>query len=202
MPNIVAEGTSYIRDDLSWASCEKSKGVYALDPQDASWIDAANVAGLKVVAILNANPIYPDKWDPTAAANFCAWLATTEAGKINAIEVVNAPEEEPRSAVEPVAVDEPAIVDETLNEAKPERPPRKKQASAKEEKRWKTSVQLSRRHEKIVNEFVMHYRMQGLRPVSVNTIILAALDVLKQTPQLDEVVHAIVVADKRVTRPN
>jgi hypothetical protein len=55
---------------------------------------------------------------------------------------------------------------------------------------------------KIVNEFVMHYRMQGLRPVSVNTIILAALDVLKQTPQIDEVVHAIVAADKRVTRLN
>jgi outer membrane biosynthesis protein TonB len=115
--------------------------------------------------------------------------------------------EEPPSTVEPVAVDETAkVVDEPLKEAiaptRPEKPPRKKQASAKEEKRWKTSVQLSRRHEKIVNEFVMHYRMQGLRPVSVNTIILAALDVLKQTPQLDEVVHAIVAADKRVTRLN
>jgi outer membrane biosynthesis protein TonB len=111
--------------------------------------------------------------------------------------------EEPTSTVEPVAVDEPAkIVNDPLKEAKPEKPPRKKQASVKEEKRWKTSVQLSKRHEKIVNEFVMHYRMQGLRPVSVNTIILAALDVLKQTPQLDEVVHAIVAADKRVTRLN
>ena len=46
----------------------------------------------------------------------------------------------------------------------------------KGEKRWKTSVQLFRRHEKIVNEFVMPYQMQGLRPVSVNTIILAALE--------------------------
>ena len=36
----------------------------------------------------------------------------------------------------------------------------------KGEERWKTSVQLFRRHEKIANEFVMHYRMQGLRPVS------------------------------------
>jgi outer membrane biosynthesis protein TonB len=119
----------------------------------------------------------------------------------------SAPEEEPSSTVEPIVIDEPAkVVDEPIKEAiastKPEKPPRKKQASAKEEKRWKTSVQLSRRHEKIVNEFVNHYRMQGLRPVSVNTIILAALDVLKQTPQLDEVVHAIVAADKRVTRLN
>jgi hypothetical protein len=115
--------------------------------------------------------------------------------------------EEPSLTVEPVAVDEPAkVVDEPPKEGiastRPEKPPRKKQTSDKGEKRWKTSVQLSRRHEKIVNEFVMHYRMQGLRPVSVNTIILAALDVLKQTPELDEVIRAIVAADKRVTRLN
>jgi hypothetical protein len=117
------------------------------------------------------------------------------------------PPEEPPRTLEPVAGDEPAkVVDEPPKEAiasvRPEKPPRKKQTSDKAEKRWKTSVQLSRRHEKIVNEFVMHYRMQGLRPVSVNTIILAALDVLRQTPQLDEVVHAIVAADKRLTHLN
>ena len=61
-------------------------------------------------------------------------------------------------------------------------------------------MQLSKRHEKIVNEVLMHYRMQGLRPISVNTIILAALEVLKRTPELDKVVHAIVAADKRITR--
>ena len=70
----------------------------------------------------------------------------------------------------------------------------------KGEKRWKTSV--FRRHEKIVNEFVMHYRMQGPPPVSVNTIILAALEVLKRTTELDEVIRAIVAADKRLTRLN
>ena len=63
-------------------------------------------------------------------------------------------------------------------------------------------MQLFRWHEKIVNEFVMHYRMQGLRPVSVNTIILAALQVLKRTPALDEVIRAIVAADKRLIRLN
>ena len=106
--------------------------------------------------------------------------------------------EEPPSAVEPGAGDEPPK--EAITSAGPEKSPRKKQTYQKVEKRWKTSVQLSRRHEKIVNEFVMHYRMQGLRPVSVNTIILAALDVLKQTPELDEVIHVIVAADKRLTR--
>ena len=61
-------------------------------------------------------------------------------------------------------------------------------------------MQLFRRHEKIVNEFVMRYRMQGLPPVSVNTIILAALEVLTRTPKLDEVIREIVAADKRLTR--
>jgi hypothetical protein len=104
------------------------------------------------------------------------------------------------STPESVSVDEPP--DETTNATKHEDlPPRKKTThEPKREKRWKTSVQLSKRHEKIVNEVVMHYRMQGLRPVSVNTIILAALEVLKRTPELDKVVHAIVAADKRVTR--
>ncbi len=113
--------------------------------------------------------------------------------------------EGPPVTAEPVAVDESAkSVDESPNEARglarPEKAPKKTQTSAKEEKRWKTSVQFSKRHEKIVNEFMNHYRMQGLRPVSVNTIILAALDVLKQTPELDEVVHEIVAADRRLTR--
>jgi hypothetical protein len=108
--------------------------------------------------------------------------------------------EEPPSRVESATVDEPPK--EATTSAGPEKSPRKKQTYQKGEKRWKTSVQLSKRHEKIVNEYVMHYRMQGLRPVSVNTIILAALDVLKQTPELDEVIHAIVAADKRLTRLN
>ena len=108
--------------------------------------------------------------------------------------------EEVLSTPESVSVDEPP--DEATTATKPEKlPPRKKTTyEPKGEKRWKTSVQLSKRHEKIVNEVVMHYRMQGLRPVSVNTIILAALEVLKRTPELDKVVHAIVAADKRVTR--
>ena len=97
------------------------------------------------------------------------------------------------------AVAEPP--DETTSTKHEKLPPRKKTTyEPKGEKRWKTSVQLSKRHEKIVNEVVMHYRMQGLRPVSVNTIILAALEVLKRTPELDKVVHAIVAADKRITR--
>jgi hypothetical protein len=107
--------------------------------------------------------------------------------------------EEILSTPESVSVADPP--EETTSTKHEKLPPRKKTTyEPKGEKRWKTSVQLSKRHEKIVNEVVMHYRMQGLRPVSVNTIILAALEVLKRTPELDKVVHAIVAADKRVTR--
>jgi hypothetical protein len=107
--------------------------------------------------------------------------------------------DEPPSTLESVADGPPK---DAITEIKPEKlPPKKRHIyELKEEKRWKTSVQLSSRHEKIVNELLMHYRMQGLRPVSVNTIILAALEVLKHTPELDQVIHAIVAADKRVTR--
>ena len=109
--------------------------------------------------------------------------------------------EEVFATPESVPVDEPPDETTTTATKHEELPPRKKTVyEPKGEKRWKTSVQLSKRHEKIVNEVVMHYRMQGLRPVSVNTIILAALEVLKRTPELDKVVHAIVAADKRVTR--
>jgi hypothetical protein len=109
------------------------------------------------------------------------------------------PEEAPATP-DSEAVDGPPH--ESTTEIKPERLPHRKNPTygPKGEKRWKTSVQLSKRHEKIVNEVMMYYRMQGLRPVSVNTIILAALEVLKRTPELDKVVHSIVAADKRITR--
>ena len=138
-----------------------------------------------------------------------AELALERARQLKAVQLSRSGGEPPVPASTPEeapSTPESLAVDGLLNEAtiatKPEKlPPRKKPTyDPKGEKRWKTSVQLSKRHEKIVNEVMMHYRMQGLRPVSINTIILAALEVLKRTPELDKVVHAIVAADKRVTR--
>jgi hypothetical protein len=132
-------------------------------------------------------------------------LALERARQLKAVQLSRGEGEPPtpastpeEAALEPVAVAEP---EKAITATRPEKlPPRKKPAYDKGEKRWKTSVQLSRRHEKIVNELLMHYRMQGLRPVSANTIILAALELLKRTPELDEVVQTIVAADRRVTR--
>jgi hypothetical protein len=129
-------------------------------------------------------------------------LALERARQLKAVQLSRSGVEPPVPASTPeeiLSTPESVSVDETTTATK--LPPRKKTTyEPKTEKRWKTSVQLSKRHEKIVNEVVMHYRMQGLRPVSVNTVILAALEVLKRTPELDKVVHAIVAADKRVTR--
>ena len=134
-------------------------------------------------------------------------LALERARQLKAVQLSRSGGEPPVPTPEEVLLTPESVsVDEPPNEAttatKPEKlPPRKKTTyEPKGEKRWKTSVQLSKRHEKIVNEVMMYYRMQGLRPVSVNTIILAALEVLKRTPELDKVVHAIVAADKRITR--
>lgn len=133
-------------------------------------------------------------------------LALERARQLKAVQLSRGEDEAPPTPApvpgeltpEPVAVAEP---EKAATVTKPEKlPPRKKPVYDKGEKRWKTSVQLSRRHEKIVNELLMHYRMQGLRPVSANTIILAALELLKRTPELDETVQAIVAADRRVTR--
>src|SRR5690348_14642483 len=100
-------------------------------------------------------------------------LALERARQLKAVQLSRGEGEPPTPASTPeevafesVAVDEP---EKAITATKPEKlSPRKKQPYDKGEKRWKTSVQLSRRHEKIVNELLMHYRMQGLRPVSVN----------------------------------
>jgi hypothetical protein len=91
MPMIADSGVGWIRDDWSWETSEKSKGVYQVPPDQQHWLNVAQTNGLKVVVVLNPNPIYADPYDPVAASNFCAWLAKTEGAKIGAIEVGNEP---------------------------------------------------------------------------------------------------------------
>ena len=71
----------------------------------------------------------------------------------------------------------------------------------KGEERWKTSVQLFRRHEKIVNEFVMTTGCKDCGPYRQDNHS-GSIGVLKRPPELDEVIRAIVAADKRLTRLN
>lgn len=91
MPIIQAAGFGYFRDDLNWSLFETSKQVYAESSYKQPWIDRAASIGLKFVACLSQPPKFYGHWDIQATANFAAWLAVAEAGKIAAIEVVNEP---------------------------------------------------------------------------------------------------------------
>ncbi len=93
MPQIVATGANWVRDDWNWSIGERTPGVYTMNASKQAWLDVAYSYGLKVVAILNPNfnNIYADPYDPTAAANYCAWLMGQVGPKIAAIEVTNEP---------------------------------------------------------------------------------------------------------------
>ncbi len=93
MPLIAETGVQWIRDDWNWSLGERSPGVYSLFAPKQVWVDMAHDFGLSFCAILdpNLNNIYADPYDPTAAANYCAWLVQQEGPKIAAIEVTNEP---------------------------------------------------------------------------------------------------------------
>lgn len=91
LPMIADSGVGWIRDDLSWETCELAKGVYQVPAIQQHWLDVAQTNGLKVVVVLDPNSLYADPYDPVAASNFCVWLAKTEGSKIGAIEVCNEP---------------------------------------------------------------------------------------------------------------
>jgi hypothetical protein len=91
MPMIADSGVGWIRDDLSWSTCEVVKGVYQVPAVQQHWLDVAQSNRLKVVVVLDPNSIYTDPYDPVGASNFCAWFSKTEGNKIGAIEVCNEP---------------------------------------------------------------------------------------------------------------
>jgi hypothetical protein len=93
MPLIQASGVQYVRDDWNWSLGEVTPGVYTMNASKLDWLQVAAEYGLKVVAILNPNlnKIYADPYDPTAAANYCAWLMGQVGSMIDTIEVTNEP---------------------------------------------------------------------------------------------------------------
>lgn len=90
---VVAElGVGWMRDEISWGSYERVKGTYALPPRTRQWIDAAHQAGLKILLIFNyGNDLYSDRYDAAAYAKAVAHLAAELKGKVQAIEVLNEP---------------------------------------------------------------------------------------------------------------
>ena len=87
-------GVSIIRDGLSWGRTEKVKGQYALDPEDAAWINAALDGDVKIILMLGyGNAKYDNPLDPQGYARFCAWVAEHFKGNdnIHALELWNEP---------------------------------------------------------------------------------------------------------------
>jgi hypothetical protein len=92
MPLIARSGVGWIRDELGWAALEPTPGKYQIPLKTRVWIGAARRAGLKILLILGyGNPAYPDHYDTAAYAKAAGWLARELAGNIDAIEILNEP---------------------------------------------------------------------------------------------------------------
>jgi len=92
MPLIEKSGIVWIRDDLGWEGVEKQKGVYQIPERTLAWIRAAHANHLRVDLILNgSNKLYADRYDPQAFAQWAGWVAKELKDDIDAIEILNEP---------------------------------------------------------------------------------------------------------------
>jgi hypothetical protein len=92
MPLIAKSGAGWIRDDFGWAAMEPTPGKYHVPAKAKAWIQAARAAGLKVDIILAyGNPAYADRYDTAAYAKAAGWLAHELANDVQAIEILNEP---------------------------------------------------------------------------------------------------------------
>src|SRR5258708_14699323 len=92
MPLIAKSGAGWIRDDFGWAGMEPPRGTYHIPAKAKAWIQAARRAGLKIDLILAyGNPAYADRYDTAAYAKAAGWLARELADDVQAIEILNEP---------------------------------------------------------------------------------------------------------------
>jgi hypothetical protein len=92
MPLIAKSGAGWIRDDFNWSALEPKPGSYRIPAKVKAWIQAARDAGLKVDVILAyGNSAYPDHYDTAAYAKAAGWLARELANDVQAIEILNEP---------------------------------------------------------------------------------------------------------------
>jgi len=92
MPLIAKSGAGWIRDDFNWSALEPTPGNYRIPSKAKNWIQAARAAGLKIDVILAyGNSAYSDHYDTTAYSKAAGWLARELADDIQAIEILNEP---------------------------------------------------------------------------------------------------------------
>jgi hypothetical protein len=92
MPLVEKSGIGWIRDDLGWEGVEKQKGEYHIPDKTLAWIHAAHANHVRLLLILNGeNKLYADRYDPQAFGRWAAWVATELKSDVDAIEILNEP---------------------------------------------------------------------------------------------------------------
>ncbi len=93
IPLVARSGLGWIRDEVRWGDIEKEKGSYQIPEKTDRWINRAREYGLHIILVLNhGNLIYEDQFNAQAYSQAAAWLAHELEGKIDAIEILNEPE--------------------------------------------------------------------------------------------------------------
>jgi hypothetical protein len=92
MPMIADSGAGWIRDGVPWTDVEPARHQYVIPARLTAWLDAAHAHHLHVLLLLGyGNKIYADPFSPPDYAAAAAFLATRLAGRIDALEVLNEP---------------------------------------------------------------------------------------------------------------
>ena len=96
LPLLARAGMKYLRDEMSWGSVEREKGVFEFSPRYDEYVDKARAAGIEPLIILDySNPHYDDGNFPTSDeaiagfARYCAQVATRYRGRVRYFEVWN-----------------------------------------------------------------------------------------------------------------
>ena len=96
MPLLTELGAGWIRDGVSWGDVEPVKHRYVVPDKTAAWLDAAHARHLHVLLILYyANKNYADPFSPPDYAKAAAFLARALADRVEAIEILNEPNNPP-----------------------------------------------------------------------------------------------------------
>ena len=92
MPLVEKSGIGWIRDDMGWEGVEKQKGEYHIPEKTLAWIHAVHANHVRLLLILNGeNKLYADRYDPQAFARWAAWTARELKDDVDAIEILNEP---------------------------------------------------------------------------------------------------------------
>jgi predicted RNase H-like HicB family nuclease len=93
IPLVRALGVSSFRDEQSWASVEKEKGVYKPGAAIDEAVAKAETLQLEPLMLLvYGNPLYGDGLDAGAMARYANWLIEHHQGKVKFFEIWNEPD--------------------------------------------------------------------------------------------------------------